>query len=128
MANLFVSLALVLLFGNIASAGEPTRLTVTVAAYTTTRGQTDSTPNVTASGLRITSKHHGNIIALSHDLRKHFKFGDRVKIYVGNQVIDAVCEDVMHPKWRKRIDLLLSSTKACRIWGLKKGVILVNAK
>jgi 3D (Asp-Asp-Asp) domain-containing protein len=128
MTNLFVSLALVLLFGNVASAGEPTRLSVTVAAYTAVRGQTDSTPNVTASGLRITSKHHGNIVALSSDLKKHFKFGDRIKIYIGDQVIDAVCEDVMHPKWRKRVDLLLSSTKACFRWGLKKGVILVNAE
>jgi 3D (Asp-Asp-Asp) domain-containing protein len=118
-----VAILAVLIFCSIASTTKADEHII-VAAYSATRGQTDSTPNTTASGLKISNKHHGKVVALSYDLAKNHKFGDKFKLYVNGQCYDVVFEDIMNRKWRKRIDLLLPTTKHCFQWGLRKGLLV----
>lgn len=84
---------------------------VTVTTYSPTKGQTDDTPNITASGFRIDlqnpDKHR--IIAVSRDLKKYLKFGEKVIItnagkYNGIWQV----EDVMNRRWKNKIDLLIA--------------------
>ena len=84
---------------------------VTVTTYSIDGNQTDSTPLLTASGFKINpnnpKKHR--IIAVSRDLKRKYKFGQRVKIenagrYNGVYVV----RDLMHPRWKKKIDILIN--------------------
>lgn len=84
---------------------------VTVTCYQATNRQTDNTPNITASGFRINSinpKNH-RIIAISRDLKKEIKFGQKVRI-VGTDIYDGVytVRDIMHQRWTNRIDILIN--------------------
>jgi 3D (Asp-Asp-Asp) domain-containing protein len=84
---------------------------VTLTTYSPTESETDSTPNITASGFKINldnpSKHR--IIAVSRDLkRKGWKFGKKVKIkgagkYNGVYTI----RDLMNKRHKNRIDILI---------------------
>ena len=94
---------------------------VTVAAYSPEVRQTDKSPQITASGLKIRNEHFGKVIALSSDLAKGHKFGAKFKLYIGNQVYDVVYEDSTNKCWKKRIDLLLQTRSKCFQWGLKRG-------
>jgi 3D (Asp-Asp-Asp) domain-containing protein len=88
---------------------------VTLTTYTATSSETDSTPNITASGFKIDtsnpSKH--KIIAISRDLkRKGWAFNKKVRIrragkYNGVYVI----KDLMNKRHKKRIDILVSNDK-----------------
>lgn len=67
----------------------------------------------TASGARVNSakvknKEH-RWIAISRDLRKEFKFGDTVVISSKLHGLNGkwVVRDLMHQRWRNRIDFLL---------------------
>jgi 3D (Asp-Asp-Asp) domain-containing protein len=84
---------------------------VTVTTYTNSARETDSTPNITASGRKLDSlnprKHR--IIAISRDLKKKYKFGSKVKVmnagaYSGVYVV----EDVMNKRFKNRIDILIN--------------------
>ena len=84
---------------------------VSLTTYTTILKETDSTPLITASGLKLDSlnpKKH-RVIAISRDLKKLFAFGDKVMItnagiYNGIWYI----HDLMHKKWKNRIDILIN--------------------
>ena len=84
---------------------------VTLTTYTASENETDSTPNVTASGFKIDTnnpKRH-RIIAVSRDLKKKLKFGSKVRIegagkYNGTYVV----KDVMNKRYKKRIDILIN--------------------
>ena len=84
---------------------------VSLTTYTTILKETDSTPLITASGLKLDSlnpKKH-RVIAISRDLKKIFAFGDKVMItnagiYNGIWYI----HDLMHKKWKNRIDILIN--------------------
>jgi 3D (Asp-Asp-Asp) domain-containing protein len=88
---------------------------VTLTTYTPTMGETDSTPNVTASGFKIDvdnpDKH--KIIAVSRDLKKKgWKFNKKVRVrgagrYNGVYTI----KDVMNKRHRKRIDVLVNNDR-----------------
>lgn len=84
---------------------------VTVTTYSITEAETDSTPLLTASGFKINpnnpKKHR--IIAVSRDLKRKYRFGQKVKItnagkYNGVYVV----RDLMHPRWKKKIDILIN--------------------
>jgi 3D (Asp-Asp-Asp) domain-containing protein len=84
---------------------------VTVTTYTASVRETDSTPLITASGFILDSlnpaKHR--IIAVSRDIKKHWKFGTKVKIlnagiYNGIYYI----QDVMNKRYKSRIDILIN--------------------
>jgi 3D (Asp-Asp-Asp) domain-containing protein len=85
-------------------------ISVTLTTYTTSAKETDSTPNITASGFKIDTlnpmKHR--IIAVSRDLKKKWKFGTKVRItgagkYNGTYYV----RDLMNKRYKKRIDILI---------------------
>jgi len=91
-------------------------LDVVVTGYSSTPGQTDDTPFLTAS---MTSVRPG-VIALSRDLIRTynpsapFDFGDRVVLEgVGTFVV----EDTMNKRYRRRADIWFASTAEARRWG-----------
>lgn len=127
MNNLLLSVLLVIsivlfpIVGITGTLGIGKEYTVTVAAYSPEAHQTDKSPSVTASGLKIRNEHYGKVIALSKDIAKDYKFGTKFKLYIGDLVYDVVYEDSTNKCWNKRIDLLLPTRKGCYQWGLKKG-------
>jgi len=83
---------------------------VTLTTYTASENETDSTPNITASGFKIdikNAKRH-KIIAVSRDLKKKLKFGSKVRIE-GAGKYDGIygVHDVMNKRYRNRIDILI---------------------
>ena len=85
-------------------------ISVTLTTYTTSAKETDSTPNITASGFKIDTlnpmKHR--IVAVSRDLKKKWKFGTKVRItgagkYNGTYYV----RDLMNKRYKKRIDILI---------------------
>jgi 3D (Asp-Asp-Asp) domain-containing protein len=83
---------------------------VTLTTYKASESETDSTPNITASGFKIDTnnpKKH-RIIAVSRDLKKKYKFGQKVRItgagkYNGTYRV----HDVMNKRYKNRIDILI---------------------
>lgn len=81
---------------------------VTLTTYSATEAETDSTPNITASGFKITNPKKHRIIAVSRDLKKKYKFGQKIRIvgagkYSGTYRV----HDVMNKRYKKRIDILV---------------------
>ena len=85
---------------------------VTVTTYSITEAQTDSTPLLTASGFKINPlnpKRH-RIIAVSRDLKRKYRFGQRVRITnAGKYNGEYVIRDLMHHRWKNKIDILINS-------------------
>lgn len=81
---------------------------VTLTTYKATESETDSTPNITASGFKITNPKRHKIIAVSRDLRRKWGWGTKVRI-VGAGKYDGTyrVHDVMNKRYRKRIDILI---------------------
>ena len=81
---------------------------VTLTTYKANENETDSTPNITASGFKITNPKKHKIIAVSRDLKRKYKFGQKVRI-VGAGKYDGTyrVHDVMNKRYRKRIDILV---------------------
>lgn len=88
---------------------------VTLTTYSPSHNETDSSPNITASGFKIDVDNPGKhkIIAVSRDLkRKGWKFNKKVRIrgagrYNGVYTI----KDIMNKRHRKRIDVLVSADR-----------------
>ncbi len=88
---------------------------VTLTIYHPTTAQTDSTPNLTASGFKIDTLNPGKhkIVAISRDLKKKgWGFNKKVRIrnagrYNGVYTI----KDVMNKKYKKKIGILVDSGK-----------------
>ena len=91
---------------------------VTVTTYNPTRGQTDSTPDITADGTRIKTwkATEYRYVALSRDLLSRwggpFEYGDYIVIE-GTDGWDGVYQvrDTMNPKWVKRVDILTTNSR-----------------
>ncbi len=96
-------------------------LQVKVTAYTNDQRCTDSTPNVTASGLQIKKNHYWGIIALSKDLARGHKFGDLFELKIGDKTYVVEYQDRMSARMRKTVDLLLPSIKDALRFGVKNG-------
>ena len=85
---------------------------VTLTTYTATGKETDSTPSITASGFKIdtTNPRKHRIIAVSRDLKAKYKFGSKIRIIgAGRYNGDYYVKDVMHKRWKNRIDILVNS-------------------
>ena len=97
---------------------------VTCTGYSSSIGQTDSTPDMTASNKRLRS----GFIALSRDLLARFtpgapfRFGDRIEL-VGIGIFQV--EDTMHPRWQRRADIWFPSQAAADAWG-RRPVLLAR--
>jgi len=83
---------------------------VTLTTYKASEAETDSTPNITASGFKITNPKKHRIIAVSRDLKKKYKFGQKIRI-VGAGKYDGTyrVHDVMNKRYKKRIDILIGA-------------------
>ena len=84
---------------------------VTVTTYKASEKETDSTPNVTASGFKISKRNpkKHRIIAVSRDLKRKLKFGQRVKVTgAGKYNGEYVVRDVMNKRYRRHIDILIN--------------------
>jgi 3D (Asp-Asp-Asp) domain-containing protein len=83
---------------------------VTLTTYKANAAETDSTPNITASGFKITNPKKHRIIAVSRDLKKKYKFGQKIRI-VGAGKYDGTyrVHDVMNKRYKKRIDILIGA-------------------
>jgi 3D (Asp-Asp-Asp) domain-containing protein len=102
---------------------------VTVTTYTVSKGETDSTPLITASGYKLDSINpkKQKVIAISRDLKRKYKFGQKVRVK-GAGKLDGVytVRDLMAKRWTKKIDILInpdeSGTKIRRvkIYNIKK--------
>lgn len=100
---------------------------VTLTIYSPIGKETDSTPDITASGFKIDvedPKSH-RIIAVSRDLKRKWKFNQKVKIekagkYNGVYTI----KDLMNKRHRKRIDILVGvDEKPIKLRGVKVTLI-----
>jgi 3D (Asp-Asp-Asp) domain-containing protein len=81
---------------------------VTLTTYKASETETDSTPNITASGFKITNPKKHKIIAVSRDLKRKWKWGTKVRItgagkYNGTYRV----HDLMNKRYKKRIDILI---------------------
>lgn len=81
---------------------------VTMTTYKASESETDSTPNITASGFKITNPKKHRIIAVSRDLKRKMKWGSKVRI-VGAGKYDGIyrVHDLMNKRYKKRIDILI---------------------
>ncbi len=103
---------------------QPKAHKVTVTAYTNIPSCTDSTPNETASLLKIRPKHYGKVIALSPDLAKKYKFGDKFYLIINGEKHLVEFQDLMAKRHRNRTDFLLASRKKCKDFGMTQGVLI----
>jgi len=119
MQNLFISIIMLFLPLEVTTTNveieESSNLeelgVVTVTTYKPTSGETDSTPNVTASGFKISKKNpkKHRIIAVSRDLKRKLKFGQKVRLKnAGKYNGEYVVRDVMNKRYKKRIDILIN--------------------
>jgi 3D (Asp-Asp-Asp) domain-containing protein len=85
--------------------------TVKVTMYSTDTAETDNNPTETASGFIVDAlnpaKHR--IIAVSHDLKRIFKYGQKVRVEgIGKYSGVYYVRDLMHSRWRNKIDILIN--------------------
>jgi 3D (Asp-Asp-Asp) domain-containing protein len=100
---------------------------VKVTMYTTDVRQTDSTPFITASGFKLNEKNpkKHRIIAISRDLRKKLKFGDKVRLEgIGKYDGEYVVHDLMNKRWKNRIDILINPNDKPTMFKQAKLIIL----
>lgn len=97
---------------------------VTVTAYTNSPKCADGNPNITASLLRIKQHHYWKVVALSPDLARGYKFGDKFELRVKGKKYMVEFQDVMPRKHKNKIDFLLPSEKKCMEFGRNKGILV----
>ena len=94
---------------------------MTATAFTSSRSETDSTPNITAWGDRL--KPGMKCIAVSRDLIKlGLKHNTKVKI----EGLDGeyIVLDKMNKRWKKKIDIYMGKDRKKALeWGKKKVTI-----
>ena len=118
--GLIIILSLILLPGTVSSNSKRI-LKVTATAYSSTVGQTDSTPTLAAWNNRL--KPGMKVIAVSRDLLKMgLTNGTKVRI-AGLSGVYTV-RDKMNKRWTKKIDLYMGNDlQAAKNWGNRKVVI-----
>lgn len=92
---------------------------VTISAYSSTAGQCDSTPHLTASDHPV----RVGILAVSRDLVEEMglAFGQRV-LLPGYGLFEV--RDLMHPRWRRKVDIWESDREAARLFGRQQGTLI----
>ena len=112
------------------SENEGQRVFVTATIYHAVEAQTDSTPDITASGYKINMKDplSDRIIAVSWDLENMYGFTMGTMVHVqGTDYLDGIwfVRDRMNKRWRKRIDFLVPESIEGGKW---ENVILTHKK
>jgi len=97
------------------------RIPVTITAYSPRKGETDSTPFITASNKRVRE----GIIAISRDLEEELqlKFGDQIHI---EELGVFQFEDRMHKRKKKHVDIFMHDTKRALKFGKQKGHLIIR--
>ena len=117
-------------------------ITVNVTAYSSHRGQTDSTPFLAAWNNKLTKCDKFNpkrvnkdgvngSIAVSRDLLKKGKLknGDKIilKTKEGKKIGTFVVKDKMNKRFKKKIDIYFHKDREAALkWGIKKGLVLAK--
>ena len=87
------------------------RKIVTLTTYSTTEGETDDSPNITASGFEIDDdnpKKH-RIIAVSRDLKRKLRFGEKVILSNAGRFNGIwYVRDLMNNRFKNKIDVLIN--------------------
>lgn len=121
--HLIAALAITSLFG---CGGEEQSLKVTASAYTSSVGETDSTPNLAAWGDILEPGMKS--IAVSRDLIKMgLTHNQEVRIegFEGTYLV----LDKMNKRWEKKIDIYMGNdVKKARQWGKQEVVIYWTVK
>jgi 3D (Asp-Asp-Asp) domain-containing protein len=115
--RLSLSVALTLLAFPAAANETEHTLTVTAVAYTLDSDQTDDDEDIGAWGDELDDE--AKIIAVSRDLlAMGLTRGTRVRIE--GRRGEYVVMDLMHPRWKKRIDILMEDDDDAFAWGRRK--------
>jgi 3D (Asp-Asp-Asp) domain-containing protein len=101
---------------------EEFRKVVTLTTYSVTEEETDSTPNITASGFEIDEdnpKKH-RIIAVSRDLKRKLRFGEKVVLSNAGRFNGVwYVRDLMNSRFRNKIDVLIGEDdKQTKMFGV----------
>ena len=101
---------------------EEFRKVVTLTTYSVTEEETDSTPNITASGFEIDEdnpKKH-RIIAVSRDLKRRLKFGEKVILSNAGRFNGIwYVRDLMNSRFTNKIDVLIGEDdKQTKMFGV----------
>ena len=112
------------------SEDESQRVFVTATIYHAVEAQTDSTPDITASGYKINMKDplSDRTIAVSWDLENMYGFTMGTMVHVqGTPYLDGIwfVRDRMNKRWNKRIDFLVPTSIKGGKW---ENVILTHKK
>jgi 3D (Asp-Asp-Asp) domain-containing protein len=92
-------------------------LSVTAVAYTLDDDQTDDSEDIGAWGDELDDE--AKVIAVSRDLLEMgLKRGTKVRIH-GKQG-EYIVQDLMHRRWKKRIDILMEDDDDAFRWGRRK--------
>lgn len=94
-------------------------VTVTVTSYNPTRKQTDNTPLYGNDGELVVP----GILAISSDLRNKYNIHNGDVVLLG-EFGKFIVKDSMHPRWRKRVDIISFSKTWSEKFGAKTGVPL----
>lgn len=118
---LFAALLLIsICTGSLARAETEHTLSVTAVAYTLDSDQTDDSEDIGAWGDELDDE--AKIIAVSRDLlAMGLKRGTKVRIE--GRRGEYVVMDLMHPRWKKRIDILMEDEDDAFRWGRRKVTI-----
>ena len=95
---------------------------VTLTTYSTTKGETDDSPNITASGFEIDEdnpKKH-RIIAVSRDLKRRLRFGEKVVLSNAGRFNGVwYVRDLMNSRFKNKIDVLINpNDKQTKMFGV----------
>lgn len=110
--------ALVAWFGSTTAwANAEQTLTVTAVAYSLDDDQTDDSEDTGAWGDELDDE--AKVIAVSRDLlAMGLKRGTKVRIH--GRRGEYIVMDLMHPRWEKRIDILMEDDDDAFLWGRRK--------
>lgn len=109
--------SLYLCTGPMAWAETEHTLSVTAVAYTLDSDQTDDSEDTGAWGDELDDE--AKIIAVSRDLLgMGLKRGSKVRIH--GKRGEYMVMDLMHPRWKKRIDILMEDEDDAFQWGRRK--------
>lgn len=96
---------------------------VTVTTYTVNEYTNDTNRSITACGFKLsqTNPRKHRIIAISRDLKKIYKFGNKIRILNAGRFNGVyVVKDLMNKRWRKRIDILINPhDKPTKLYNIK---------
>jgi len=99
------------------SAGEVPAQTikVTATAYCEKKHRT-------ASGVKVNL----NTVAVSRDLINRYKIRWGQKIWIEATREWRTVQDIMHARWRNKIDIWMTSKEKCILWGVKNTNVILS--